>query len=71
MLKQAHAKDGSRKHVTLNDRYHCYAARCIEKVDGSGLIQEMHGHTASRSIEIKTHVTETRIQEIQSLFDEL
>lgn len=66
VLKQALAKAGIRKPVTLHWLRHSYATHLLQKGVDLRYIQEMLGHASSRTTEIYTHVTETRIQKIQS-----
>jgi len=71
VLKQAVAKAGIKKPVTLHWLRHSYATHLLEKGVDLRYIQALLGHSSSRTTEIYTHVTETSIQSIQSPFDDL
>jgi len=71
VLKQAVQKAGIEKPVTLHWLRHSYATHLLE--DGTDLryIQEILGHSSSRTTEIYTHVSNLSIQKIRSPFDSL
>jgi integrase/recombinase XerD len=71
VLKQAVQKAGIEKPITLHWLRHSYATHLLE--DGTDLryIQEILGHSSSRTTEIYTHVSNHSIQKIRSPFDSL
>ena len=71
ILKQAIAKTGITKPVTLHWLRHSYATHLLESGTDLRYIQELLGHSSSKTTEIYTHVSTKSIQQIKSPFDEL
>ncbi len=71
VLKQAIAKAGISKPVSLHWLRHSYATHLLESGTDLRYIQEMLGHSSSRTTEIYTHVSTKSIQQIRSPFDDL
>ena len=71
VLKQAVAKAGIQKPVTLHWLRHSYATHLLESGTDLRYIQELLGHSSSRTTEIYTHVSTKNIQQIKSPFDDL
>jgi integrase len=71
VLKQALAKKGIKKPVTLHWLRHSYATRLLEAGTDLRYIQELLGHKSSKTTEIYTHVSTHQIQKITSPFDNL
>lgn len=71
VLKQALAKTGISKPVTLHWLRHSYATHLLENGTDLRYIQEILGHASSRTTEIYTHVSTKSIQKITSPFDYL
>jgi integrase/recombinase XerD len=71
VLKQAIAKAGIKKPVSLHWLRHSYATHLLENGTDLRYIQELLGHKSSRTTEIYTHVSTKSIQNIKSPFDEL
>jgi integrase/recombinase XerD len=71
VLKQALEKCKIKKPVTLHWLRHSYATHLLESGTDLRYIQEILGHTSSRTTEIYTHVSNREIQRIQSPFDSL
>lgn len=71
VLKQSIAKAGIKKPVTLHWLRHSYATHLLENGTDLRYIQEILGHTSSRTTEIYTHVSTHSIQKIVSPFDTL
>lgn len=71
VFKQAIAKVGMKKPVTLHWLRHSYATHLIESGTDLRYIQELLGHKSSKTTEIYTHVTEKSISKIKSPFDNL
>jgi len=71
VLKNACAKAGIRKPVTLHWLRHSYATHLLESGTDLRYIQELLGHKSSKTTEIYTHVTTRGIQNIRSPFDDL
>lgn len=71
VLKMAVHKAKIEKPVTLHWLRHSYATHLLEAGTDLRYIQELLGHTSSRTTEIYTHVSEKSIQKIISPFDRL
>jgi integrase/recombinase XerD len=71
VLKQAIKKVGIAKPVTLHWLRHSYATHLLESGTDLRYIQELLGHSSSKTTEIYTHVSTKRIQQIKSPFDDL
>ena len=71
VLKQALVKAGNKKSVSLHWLRHSYATHLLESGTDLRYIQELLGHSSSKTTEIYTHVTTKSLQQIRSPFDEL
>jgi integrase/recombinase XerD len=71
ILKQALHKTGVRKPVTLHWLRHSYATHLLESGTDLRYIQELLGHSSSKTTEIYTHVSTKSLQQIKSPFDDL
>lgn len=71
VLKQCLAKTEIRKPVTLHWLRHSYATHLLENGTDLRYIQEILGHSSSKTTEIYTHVSTKNIQNITSPFDYL
>lgn len=71
VLKQAVQKSGISKPVTLHWLRHSYATHLLEAGTDLRYIQELLGHSSSKTTEIYTHVSTKNIQNISSPFDSL
>lgn len=71
VLKQALEKSKINKPVTLHWLRHSYATHLLENGTDLRYIQEILGHSSSRTTEIYTHVSNKNIQRITSPFDNL
>ena len=71
VLKQALKKAGITKPVTLHWLRHSYATHLLESGTDLRYIQELLGHSSSKTTEIYTHVSTKSIQQIKSPFDDL
>lgn len=71
VLKQAILKAGITKPVTLHWLRHSYATHLLESGTDLRYIQELLGHSSSKTTEIHTHVSTKSIQKIKSPFDDL
>ncbi len=71
VLKKAVFKAGITKPVTLHWLRHSYATHLLEAGTDLRYIQEILGHSSSRTTEIYTHVSTKSIQQIKSPFDDL
>jgi len=71
VLKQALEKSKIAKPVTLHWLRHSYATHLLENGTDLRYIQEILGHSSSRTTEIYTHVSNKSIQRIISPFDSL
>ena len=71
VLKQALQKAGITKPATLHWLRHSYATHLLENGTDLRYIQELLGHSSSKTTEIYTHVSTKSIQQIKSPFDDL
>lgn len=71
VLKQAIEKAGIMKPATLHWLRHSYATHLLESGTDLRYIQELLGHSSSKTTEIYTHVSTKSIQQIKSPFDDL
>jgi integrase/recombinase XerD len=71
VLKQSLAKTKNSKPVTLHWLRNSYATHLLESGTDLRYIQELLGHSSSRTTEIYTHVSTKNIQNIISPFDSL
>lgn len=71
VLKQSLAKTSIIKPVTLHWLRHSYATHLLESGTDLRYIQEILGHSSSRTTEIYTHVSTLSLQKIVSPFDSL
>ena len=71
VLKRACARAGLKSEVSLHWLRHSYATHLLESGTDLRYIQELLGHSSSRTTEIYTHVTDKSIQKIRSPFDDL
>lgn len=71
ILKQALTKVNITKPVTLHWLRHSYATHLLESGTDLRYIQELLGHSSSRTTEIYTHVSTKNLQQIKSPFDDL
>ena len=71
VLKQAVFKAGISKPVTLHWLRHSYATHLLESGTDLRFIQELLGHSRSKTTEIYTHVSTKSLQQIKSPFDDL
>jgi integrase/recombinase XerD len=71
VLKQSIAKAGINKPVTLHWLRHSYATHLLENGTDLRYIQEILGHSSSKTTEIYTHVSTKSIQKITTPFDSL
>ncbi len=70
VLKHALAKVNITKPVSLHWLRHSYATHLLESGTDPSYIQELLGHSSSRTTEIYTHVSTKNIQQIKSPFDD-
>ena len=71
VLKQALSKVKITKPVTLHWLRHSYATHLLESGTDLRYIQELLGHSSSKTTEIYTHVSTKSIHQIKSPFDDL
>ena len=71
VLKQALQKSKIMKPVTLHWLRHSYATHLLESGTDLRYIQELLGHSSSKTTEIYTHVSTKNLQQIKSPFDDL
>jgi len=69
VLKQAVKKAGINKPVSLHWLRHSYATHLLENGTDLRYIQEILGHSSSKTTEIYTHVSNKEIQKITSPYD--
>jgi integrase/recombinase XerD len=71
VIKLAIKKAGIIKPVTLHWLRNSYATHLLESGTDLRYIQELLGHTSSKTTEIYTHVSTKSIQQIKSPYDDL
>ncbi|WP_298220959.1 site-specific tyrosine recombinase/integron integrase [Flavobacterium sp.] len=71
VLKLALEKAGIDKPVSLHWLRHSYATHLLESGTDLRYIQELLGHSSSKTTEIYTHVSTKNLQQIRSPFDDL
>jgi integrase/recombinase XerD len=71
VLKQSLVKAGIKKPVTLHWLRHSYATHLLESGTDLRFIQELLGHSSSRTTEIYTHVSTKSLQNIKSPYEDL
>jgi len=71
VLKQAIARANIKKPVTLHWLRHSYATHLLENGVDLRYIQELLGHSSSKTTEIYTHVSRKSLQAIKSPIDDL
>ena len=71
VLKQALEKTGIKKPVSLHWLRHSYATHLLEAGTDLRYIQEILGHSSSKTTEVYTHVSTKSIQNVKSPFDDL
>ena len=71
VLKQSLMKAGIKKPVTLHWLRHSYATHLLESGTDLRFIQELLGHSSSRTTEIYTHVSTKSLQNIKSPYESL
>jgi len=64
-------KAGITKQISLHTLRHSYATHLLESGTDLRYIQELLGHSSSKTTEIYTHVSTKNIQQIKSPFDDL
>ncbi len=71
LFQTALKRSGVAKPATLHWLRHSYATHLLETGTDLRFIQELLGHTSSRTTEIYTHVSQAGIRQIKSPFDDL
>lgn len=71
VIKRAAEKAGITKPVTMHWLRHSYATHLHESGTDIRFIQELLGHSSTKTTEIYTHISTRSIQNIQSPFDSL
>ncbi|TVR68993.1 MAG: hypothetical protein EA408_13010 [Marinilabiliales bacterium] len=71
VLKNAAAKAGINKEVSLHWLRHSYATHLLEQGTDLRIIQELLGHKSSKTTEIYTHVSTQSLQQIKSPIEDM
>lgn len=71
IFKRALMRSGIKKHATVHTLRHSFATHLLERGTDLRYIQELLGHSSSKTTEIYTHVTQKGINGITSPLDNL
>lgn len=71
ILKSACNKAGIKKKVTAHTLRHSFATHLLEHGTDLRYIQELLGHSSSKTTEIYTHITHKGMEKIKSPLDNL
>ena len=71
VFEQACERAGKKKDVSVHDLRHSFATHLLESGVDLRYIQELLGHTSSKTTEIYTHVSTKSLGKIRSPLDSL
>ncbi|MDO9529197.1 MAG: site-specific integrase [Syntrophales bacterium] len=71
IFKRTLAKSGVRKQATVHTLRHSFATHLLERGTDLRYIQELLGHTSSKTTEIYTHVSQKSLGRIRSPLDQI
>ena len=71
ILQRAVSKAGIKKEVTLHTLRHSFATHLLERGTDLRYIQELLGHSSSKTTEIYTHVTSKGFENLKSPLDKM
>jgi integrase/recombinase XerD len=71
VLQQSAKKAGITRPISLHTLRHSFATHLLESGTDLRYIQDLLGHSSSKTTEIYTHVSTKSMQQIKSPFDDL
>jgi integrase/recombinase XerD len=71
IMREAVKRTGIKKHATIHTLRHSFATHMLENGTDLRYIQNLLGHSSSKTTEIYTHITTKGLEQLSSPFDKL